>query len=122
MNTINVYGPITVMIPNYNLEAQMSELSDQVNALVAEDGLVIGALNDLAAKVAAGTATAADAQAAKDTIAGEVSKLQAAVATDDPPPADVPVVDPAPPAPVVDMPAPDQPADSGPVADGPVPA
>ena len=79
----------------------MSELADQVAALVAEDGVVISSLNDLASKVAGGTATVADAQAAKDAIAGEVLKLQAAVAADNPPPAV--------PAPPVDVPPADVP-------------
>lgn len=65
----------------------MSALTDAVNAEVAADNAAIVALNDLAAKVAAGTATAADAQAAVDALTASQANLSAAVASDDPAPA-----------------------------------
>lgn len=64
------------------------DLKQSVADLVAEDGAVITALNDLAAKAAAnGSVSDADVQAAADVVKSEVSKLSAAVAADDSAPA-----------------------------------
>lgn len=65
--------------------ALSQDLSDQVSALQAEDGIVISTLNDLATKASQnGSVTDADVQAAVDAIKTEVSNLSTAVTTDDP--------------------------------------
>jgi hypothetical protein len=78
-------------------EAQVKAIDDlnqAVTDLQSEDGLVISGLNDLASKIASGgTVTEADINAVKDNVVAEVSKLQAALQTDDP------SVTPQPPAP-----------------------
>lgn len=83
-------------------EAQVAAIDDLRSAvadLQAEDGLIVAGLDDLAAKVASGgTVTEADIQAVKDTVSAEVSRLQSALATDDPnmtPPAPAPAPGPA---------------------------
>lgn len=82
-----------------NQEAQVAAIDDLRQAvadLQAEDSLIISGLDDLAQKVASGgTVTEADIQAVKDNVAAEVTRLQAALSTDDP----SVVNPPAPPAP-----------------------
>lgn len=100
---VHVHGPvnITVATDTNRLETEMSQISDAVAQETADTSAVVVALNDLAAKVSAGTATAADAQAAVDALNASHATLTAAVAADDPAPAPAPAppVDPnAPPA------------------------
>jgi hypothetical protein len=73
----------------------MSQLADVVAAEVAEDNAAITALNELAAKVAAGTANVGDAQAAIAALQASQANLAAAIAQDDPPTTD-PAPDPTP--------------------------
>jgi hypothetical protein len=64
----------------------LQDVQDQVNALVAEDSVVIAALNDLKQKADAGQqVTSEDLQGLHDQIAAEVSKLNDAVQATDPP-------------------------------------
>ena len=74
--------------------AAIDDLRSAVSDLQAEDSLIISGLDDLAAKVASGgTVSEADIQAVKDNVSAEVSRLQSALATDDPsvtPPAPTP--------------------------------
>lgn len=74
--------------------AVLDDLQAAVAALQAEDGVVVAGLNDLKAKLDAGTLQASDIQAVTDSITGEVANLSAAV--------DAVGETPAPPAPAVD--------------------
>lgn len=65
--------------------ALSDDLSTQLSALQAEDGVVISTLNDLATKASQnGSVSDTDVQAAVDAIKAEVTNLSTAVATDDP--------------------------------------
>lgn len=77
--------------------ADLATIQNTVQELVATDGTIIAALDDLKAKVdAGGTVTAADLDGLNTTIQGELTKLQDAVNRDDPPaPAPGPVPTPA---------------------------
>lgn len=77
--------------------ATIADIQNTVQELVATDGTIIAALDDLKAKVdAGGTVTAADLDGLNTTIQGELTKLQDAVNRDDPPaPAPGPVPTPA---------------------------
>lgn len=77
-----------------NFMAVLDDLQAAVAALQAEDGVVVAGLNDLKAKLDAGTLQASDIQAVTDSITGEVANLSAAV--------DAVGETPAPPAPAVD--------------------
>lgn len=71
-----------------NQEKQMALADDQVaalNDLKAEDGVIIGALDDLATKASqAGSVSDADVQASIDTVRAEIDRIHAAVTQDDP--------------------------------------
>jgi hypothetical protein len=76
--------------------ATLADIQNTVNELVATDGTIVTALDDLKTKVdAGGTVTSADLDAVNTTIQGELTKLQDAVNRDDPPaPAPAPVTGP----------------------------
>lgn len=77
--------------------ADLATIQNTVQELVAEDGVIIAALDDLKAKVdAGGTVTAADLDGLNSTIQGELTKLQDAATRDDPNPAPGPVPTPNP--------------------------
>ena len=83
----------------------LEDLQAGVTALVAEDGVVLSVVADLAAKAGAsadGTVSAADVQTASDAIKAEVAKVQAALVAADP---TVAVPAPVEPAPVDTVPA-----------------
>jgi hypothetical protein len=69
-------------------ETQMALADDQraaIDDLKAEDGVIIAALDDLAAKASrTGSVSDADVQAAVDGIRSEIDRVHAAVTTDDP--------------------------------------
>lgn len=66
---------------------QLQDVQDQVNALVAEDSVVVAALNDLKQKADSGQqVTAADLQGLHDQLATEVGRLNDAVQSTDPAP------------------------------------
>jgi hypothetical protein len=66
--------------------ATIADIQNTVAELVATDGTIITALDDLKAKVdAGGTVTSGDLDAVNTTIQGELTKLQDAVNRDDPP-------------------------------------
>jgi hypothetical protein len=69
-------------------ETQMALADDQraaIDDLKAEDGVIIAALDDLAAKASrTGSVSDADVQAAVDSIRSEIDRVHAAVTTDDP--------------------------------------
>ena len=66
--------------------ATIADIQNTVAELVATDGTIITALDDLKAKVdSGGTVTSADLDAVNTTIQGELTKLQDAVNRDDPP-------------------------------------
>lgn len=67
--------------------ADLTALRTAVDTLVATDASVVAALNDLSAKVAAGTADQADVDAITAQLTGVASDINAAVAADDPTPA-----------------------------------
>lgn len=68
-----------------------AQLAQDVSDLQAEDGIVISALNSLAAKAAAaGSVSDADVQAAVSAVRTEINNLTTAVATDNPAPATPP--------------------------------
>jgi len=65
--------------------AQLADVQAQIDALVAEDGVVVQALADLKSKVdAGGQVTSADLDNLQAQLAGEVSRLSDAVNTNDP--------------------------------------
>ena len=76
----------------------MALADDQIaalNDLKDADGVIIGALDDLASKASQqGSVSDTDVQAAIDTVRGEIDRIHAAVAQDDPgmvpPPAPAP--------------------------------
>lgn len=66
--------------------ATIADIQNTVAELVATDGTIITALDDLKTKVDnGGTVTSADLDAVNTTIQGELTKLQDAVNRDDPP-------------------------------------
>jgi TolA-binding protein len=69
-------------------ETQMALADDQraaLDDLKSEDGVIISALDDLAAKASrTGSVSDADVQSAIDGIRSEIDRVHAAVATDDP--------------------------------------
>jgi hypothetical protein len=71
-----------------NQETQMSLADDQraaIEDLKAEDGVIIAALDDLAAKASsAGSVSDAEVQASIDSIRSEIDRIHTAVVTDDP--------------------------------------
>jgi hypothetical protein len=71
-----------------NQEIQMALADDQraaLDDLKAEDGVIVAALDDLAAKASqTGSVSDADVQAAIDGIRGEIDRVHAAVVKDDP--------------------------------------
>jgi hypothetical protein len=71
-----------------NQEIQMALADDQraaIDDLKSEDGVIIAALDDLAAKASsAGSVSDADVQAAIDGIRSEIDRVHAAVTKDDP--------------------------------------
>ena len=65
--------------------ATLDDVKAQIDALVAEDSVVVNALNDLKSKVdAGGTVTSADLDGIQSSIQAEVAKLNDAVTAADP--------------------------------------
>lgn len=82
---IHFHGPVTFVGPHHDqqLEEAMSELTDVIQAQVAEDSVVVALLDKWEAQASSGAAISADELAADiATLKGEHDKLVTAVAND----------------------------------------
>jgi hypothetical protein len=64
-----------------SLTAEVNTQATAINALVAEDGVVVAALNDLLTKSTGGQVADVDVQAAIDTATAAITAIQQATAT-----------------------------------------